>query len=418
MDRQPRRRSRKALMWGGLLVVAGVVAGIALVVMAFVKLDDKVSGFDRLDVPDVSQVFFGDTGDYVVYDESIGIPVDGAVPFSVSVRRTGSGLAVPVEASVDDITYDVSGQSGTAVFEFSIPAVGTYEIETSADVEAGLAQLAVGRSVLGDLLRGLVTAAVVGGGLILVGVLVALVGSIQRSPRRRGTGTTERPVGTDRRSAGTDSRSAGTDKRSAGTTERAVKSHSSHGRSPLSRRAEEMPELGRSAPPPPPSPVAPEVLPESPPPPPPPEPEPPTPEQEPAPVIRPAPVLTTAVAGLDLQGLDSEGFQPAHEFATLESSILDESRLQVSDLSVSGLSVSGLSVSGLDTAGVELAAPIVSSLPEATARSRTHYSRPALSSLGAVEGEIAAIESTGLAAPYLGVAGADFDEAAADSLRP
>ena len=411
MDRRPRRRSRKALMWGGVLVVIGVIAGVALVIVAFARLDDKVSSFYRLGAPDVTEVFFSDTGDYVVYDESIGLPVDGEAPFEVTVRRTGTGLEVPVSASVDDVTYDTGGKSGTAVFEFSIPAVGSYEIEADVSTEAGLAQLAVGRSVLGDLLRGLVTAAVVGGGLILAGVLVAVVGSIPRPGRTAREGSTERTEGSRERS---DSSGSGR-----------------HGRSPLTRRAEDR-RAAAEAPPPP---VLREEQPSSPPPPPPPpppptqvvveEPPPPPVTSEPLDPVEFEPVsyetaefepVTLGTSKFEPVTLGTSEFEPVtvetaeFEPVTVETTDFEPVRLETVDFEPLVVEVaSGLGDSSIEIEGLERSSLEVAGLPATGLE---------VEGLGASAIELSEPVSPDLAPSEIAVEWPDSGEAEDGSLRP
>jgi hypothetical protein len=373
VDRKPRRRSRKPLMWGGVLVVVGVVIGVVLIITAFTRLDDKVSSFYRLGAPDVQEVFFDSAGEYVIYDESLGLPQDGVAPFEVTVTRTGTGLDVPVSASVDDIDYDTSGNSGQAVFEFSIPAVGTYEIQTSVSVDAGLAQLAIGRSVFGDLLKGLVLAAVVGGGIIVLGILIAVIGSIPR--RQRGRSGSARTSGS----------------RETSDRERPAE----HGRSPLSRRSDAHreedalhPRPHQESAPPPPSPPTdplPSPSPSSVPPPPPPsravkrrqhrlaervpapprelappeltEPELTDPEPAPSRSGAHTPNNSLSVAGLDFESETLSSLEPVAivpEVMGLETYDLASGVLaDPASIVIVGLEVSDLDVIGLDSADDE-----------------------------------------------------------------
>lgn len=164
-----------------LVAVAGIVAGVALVVSGIRSYIDKVEGFERLPVPGSEEVRLDEEGGYSVYFERPGLEDEDALPaISVSVTAP-DGSTLDLDPYDTDVSYAVSGHDGRGLFTFRAPEAGAYEVR--ADGFGG--ELAVGRGI-GARFAGAVVAGVAT--LLLAPLLagvVALVTFLRRSRAKR-----------------------------------------------------------------------------------------------------------------------------------------------------------------------------------------------------------------------------------------
>ena len=164
-----------------LLAIAGIVAGIALIVSGIRSYIDKVEGFQRVPVPGTGEIDLRDDGGYSIYFERPGLEDEDPLP-SLTVSVTGpDGRELDLDRYGTDVSYDVSRFDGRGLFTFRADQPGLYVVRT----DGSDGEVAVGRGI-GARFAGAVVAGV--GTLLLapvLGALLALVTFLRRSKAKR-----------------------------------------------------------------------------------------------------------------------------------------------------------------------------------------------------------------------------------------
>jgi hypothetical protein len=138
----------------------------------------QIADLQRVPIPGQGQVTLTEPGKYVVYYEGPGADSADTIPaFSASIE--GQTKARFGEYS-SGLTYDFEGRSGRAVKTFEIDQPGTFQVRTEAEVEGTQATLAIGPSIAGGVMPGLVAPLV----LFLAGLALAAVIAIARNRAR------------------------------------------------------------------------------------------------------------------------------------------------------------------------------------------------------------------------------------------
>jgi len=175
---------------GGALVVIGIVGAIVWFVVGLLGIVDAVEGFERVPADGGGTVTLDADTEYVIYLE------DGASSrFGPSVRvglTDPSGVAVDLDRYGSDFNYDFGGHAGTALFTFRSTEDGDYEL--SAESSSSFAEVAVGRSVAGDLVWTIAMPFVIGGIGFLVGVIILIVTLVRRSGDKRRRAAESQPA--------------------------------------------------------------------------------------------------------------------------------------------------------------------------------------------------------------------------------
>jgi hypothetical protein len=165
----------------GLLTLAGIAGGIALIVSGIRTYVDKVEGFERFEAPATRAITLEEEGGYSIYFERPGLDDDDPFPrISVSVTDP-EGEPVELDRYDTDVSYSVSGHDGRGAWTFDADDPGTYRVQ--ADGSGG--EVAVGRGI-GARFAGAVVAGV--GTLLLapvLGAVLALVTFLRRSKAKR-----------------------------------------------------------------------------------------------------------------------------------------------------------------------------------------------------------------------------------------
>ncbi|MBF6171477.1 hypothetical protein [Nocardia blacklockiae] len=164
------------------LAVAGIVGAMVIGVTSFVRLSDRVDGFQRVPIPGSSDVRIGDTGGYTMYFE---YPNASAVAFrgSVNVRLLGpDGASIPLEDYSSALTYNFGGHEGRAGFSFDAPRPGTYHVVTQGD--SGVTA-AIGRGIGGSIGATVLLALGVGAAGVILGLVVLIVVAVRRGSSKR-----------------------------------------------------------------------------------------------------------------------------------------------------------------------------------------------------------------------------------------
>ena len=173
---------RPAAIWfwiGGLLVAAGVIGAIVWGVSGFAAIDDEVDAFERVPMPG-GVITIDEPGGQVIYFENAStesatfrLRIDGPDGTQVETDRYGG-----------DLSYDFGGRSGTAVATFEARLAGDYTVTVTGE-GFRTAEVAIGPSIAGDLVRTIVGALAIGAVGLLAGGGTILVTALRRSSARR-----------------------------------------------------------------------------------------------------------------------------------------------------------------------------------------------------------------------------------------
>lgn len=164
-------RPKARWFWiGGGIMVLGIVGSIAFGIFSFLGISDKVDDFARVS-PGSDTIRIESTGEYVIYAE------DGSSFATVEVV-TPDGEPVSTERYLTGLEYDFNGRSGQAVATFDADDTGRYTITTDTDI-------AIGRSIAGDLIRTVAGPFAIAGLSFLVGLIVIIVTAVKRSGSKK-----------------------------------------------------------------------------------------------------------------------------------------------------------------------------------------------------------------------------------------
>jgi hypothetical protein len=172
-------RSRAGYWIGGALVAAGVFGAVLWFVISILALGDKVDDFQRVPIPGEATVQL-EARKYVIYYESP--TADEFVPaFAIDIVDAATGAPAPVAGYGSTLTYSYSGHEGSAVATVTPPTTGDYLVRTDGDPGPGTANVALGESLAGPLLRMILGAFGIGAVLCLSGVALIGVTAVRRS---------------------------------------------------------------------------------------------------------------------------------------------------------------------------------------------------------------------------------------------
>jgi hypothetical protein len=194
------RPGKKWYVIGALCIAIGVLGGIALIIAGVVNLSRTVDNFGRFRAPATKTLVFQKAGTYTLYyeyqgdvcaDESarrecVSLSAPDQPPAGLQITLTDpSGRTVPVQrGNTDEVSFSFSSRAGRSVGEVRIPAPGDYTIDVAAPGAPAFG-IAVGRGVLGDLVRwvlGGLALAVLG---VALGLISIIVTAVKRGRRKR-----------------------------------------------------------------------------------------------------------------------------------------------------------------------------------------------------------------------------------------
>lgn len=164
-------RPKARWFWiGGAIMLLGVVASIVFGVLGFVGIANTVDDFARVSEGS-DTVRIDSTGEYVIYSEN------GSFFASVDVVSP-DGDPVETDRYLTELTYEYNGRTGRAVSTFEATDTGRYTITTDSDV-------AIGKSVAGDLIRAILIPFLIAGLGFLLGLIVIIVTAVRRSGSKK-----------------------------------------------------------------------------------------------------------------------------------------------------------------------------------------------------------------------------------------
>jgi hypothetical protein len=166
----------------GAVAVVGIVLGIVILVVGFLRMERMVDDFARADVPGTLEVEVTDTGGYSIYHEFDGAYDDRIVAAPQITVTEPSGDGVTLEPYVASVTYSAGDREGVGIFTFDADDPGTYEVTaTGASGTAIAVGRGIGRGIVGAVVGGLA----IGFLSLLAGAVLAIVVGVRRSRNRR-----------------------------------------------------------------------------------------------------------------------------------------------------------------------------------------------------------------------------------------
>jgi hypothetical protein len=189
-------RGRVALTYGLAVLIVGVIGLVTGALLLNKSVLNKVDGFERIAVSTSSgRVTFDHPGSYVAYYESDALTSTATKVPRIEVRLTSpSGRQIVPDAPFGgksggttrkSLRYEFHGHKGVALWQFSVPEAGTYQVELGSNPAADPdAVIAFGKSVAGGLMAGMLTL-LVGLFATFAGVILLIVGAVRRRRSRR-----------------------------------------------------------------------------------------------------------------------------------------------------------------------------------------------------------------------------------------
>lgn len=180
-----RLRGRIPLRLALILGVVGIVLiSIGAVVLAKGSLA-KVNDFDRVALDGATHsVRLTRTGAYVGYYEDPGLNTSRRVPAGKLAITGPRGDVAFRSYDSSTLRYDINGHHGVAVVKFSIASAGTYTFSGSPATPKTGAQLAIGESIAGSLVAG-VLLVLPGVLLVIAAIVLLIVGLVKRGRHKR-----------------------------------------------------------------------------------------------------------------------------------------------------------------------------------------------------------------------------------------
>jgi hypothetical protein len=175
---------------GAVLILIGVVGGIALIALGAKSLSDTVNGYQRVDARRGGVVTFDKAGRYSAYYEENGIRRRSDIP-QIQIVLSGPGGRQTLTAQADGSTstehYSFGDHEGVRVTRFTISTPGRYQVNVVGAGEPSAGQpveIAFGR---GSITKGILSVAggILGGGLIVFIGLILLIATAVRRGRYR-----------------------------------------------------------------------------------------------------------------------------------------------------------------------------------------------------------------------------------------
>jgi hypothetical protein len=169
-----RLRPGRVWYWVALLVFLAAMAWLGL---SLVLLNGRIDSFQRVAVPGSGEVSLDHSGDYVIYYEGPGAAEGNVPPFDITVTPVSAPAAVQsLDPYTTSVSYSFGSREGRAVLTLEVAQPGTFVIEaTDAPGVAGGSSLAVGSSIAGDIVRGVVPSAIATVAAISGAIVIAIV---------------------------------------------------------------------------------------------------------------------------------------------------------------------------------------------------------------------------------------------------
>ena len=176
----------------GAIAVAGMVAGVWMMVEGVGRVLEGVEDFDRTDVPGTLTVTIEDPGGYSIYHEFPGASDSGSrspVPEPDLSITNPDGDDVQLRPYTSLVTYAWGTIEGRGLYTFHADEPGTYELTADGDegtrIAVGRGMGDIGQEALVGLFSGVAGGLLVGGLSIAVASILAVCVGVARSRNRR-----------------------------------------------------------------------------------------------------------------------------------------------------------------------------------------------------------------------------------------
>ena len=182
-------KSARPGRWSYYLAIIPFIAGCvicSLLVMKMVRgLMSSTDAYPRILVPGVHVLALPEPGDYTIFFESKSVfenkayvaPEDAITGIVCSIQNADTGAEISVRPSSTNMSYELGGHEGTSVFEFMIPAAGSYRISAAfPDGRQGSGRyvFAIGHGFMKDTVQTIAMGFGIAGTLIIsIGISVA-----------------------------------------------------------------------------------------------------------------------------------------------------------------------------------------------------------------------------------------------------
>jgi hypothetical protein len=176
-------RSRAGYLLGGCLIALGVVGAILWLFTSATTIPDEVNGFQRGPVTGETTMQL-EAHKYVIYYEGSSAEV-AVPPFEIEIAEARTGTPLAIAPYSGSLTYSILGHEGSAQATVTPERPGAYVVRTTSDVRPIGANVALGRSIAGPIVRALLGAVAIGLLLIASGSILLAVTAVRRSRSRR-----------------------------------------------------------------------------------------------------------------------------------------------------------------------------------------------------------------------------------------
>jgi len=174
------------------IALAGMVAGVWMMVEGVGRVLEAVEDFDRTDVPGTLTVTIEDAGGYSIYHEFPGASDSGSrslVPEPDLSITNPDGDDVQLRPYTSLVTYAWGTIEGRGLYTFRADEPGTYELTADGDegtrIAVGRGMGDIGQEALVGLFSGVAGGLLVGGLSIAVASILAVGVGVARSRNRR-----------------------------------------------------------------------------------------------------------------------------------------------------------------------------------------------------------------------------------------
>ncbi len=162
-------------IWYGVAGAVGISGVVAFSVLLLSSLSGMGDDLQQMKAPGKAEFTFREPGSYTVFHEHESVfegayfsSPDAVSGLKIGVKPSAGGKALAVNAAGVNASYELSGRSGVAIFEFEITEPGAYRI--NARYGDGRSKPVVILAIGHDFMGGLFTLILSGLGLLFGGL--------------------------------------------------------------------------------------------------------------------------------------------------------------------------------------------------------------------------------------------------------